>query len=308
MTAARRDRPAPAGAREATSASRSKMATATELSTPARRPLTVIEPPKGWRLRAVRELWSYRELLFYLTWRDVKIRYKQTLLGGTWAVLQPFLLMVVFTIFLGHLAGISSQVDIPYPLFAFAGLVPWTLFAQSLINSSDSLVRGTDLVSKVYFPRLILPIAAAGSFVFDFLIAFSLLVALMIWYGVAPSGAVVWLPAFTALAVAAALAVGVWLAALNVRYRDIKYAVPFLVQLWLFASPVAYPTTIVPERWRPLLGLNPMAGVVEGFRWALVGGPKPGAVVFVSAAGTILLLLGGIAYFQRVERTFADVI
>src|SRR6266545_3540317 len=217
------------------------MATATELSTPPRRPLTVIEPAKGWRLHAVRELWSYRELLFYLTWRDVKIRYKQTLLGGAWAVLQPLMLMLVFSIFLGHLAGISSRVDIPYPLFAFAGLVPWTLFAQSLINSSDSLVRGTDLVSKVYFPRLILPIAAAGSFVFDFVIAFGLLIAMMVYYGIAPTGAVVWLPAFTALAVAAALAVGVWLAALNVRYRDIKYAVPFLVQLWLFASPVAYP-------------------------------------------------------------------
>jgi lipopolysaccharide transport system permease protein len=284
------------------------MATATELRIPEHRPLTVIEPAKGWRLRAVREIWTYRELLFYLTWRDVKIRYKQTVLGGAWAVLQPFLLMLVFALFLGRLAGISSRVDIPYPIFAFAGLVPWTLFAQSLVNSSDSLVRGTDLVSKVYFPRLILPIAAAGSFVFDFLIAFTLLVAMMVYYDIGPSGAVVWLPAFTALAVAAALAVGVWLAALNVRYRDIKYAVPFLVQLWLFASPVAYPTTIVPERWRPLLGLNPMAGVVEGFRWALVGGPKPGAVVFASAGVTILLLMGGIAYFQRVERSFADVI
>jgi lipopolysaccharide transport system permease protein len=284
------------------------MATATELRIPEHRPLTVIEPAKGWRLRAVREIWTYRELLFYLTWRDVKIRYKQTLLGGTWALLQPFLLMLVFSLFLGRLAGISSRVDIPYPIFAFAGLVPWTLFAQSLVNSSDSLVRGTDLVSKVYFPRLILPIASAGSFVFDFLIAFTLLLAMMVYYGIGPSSAVVWLPAFTALAVAAALAVGVWLAALNVRYRDIKYAVPFLVQLWLFASPVAYPTTIVPERWRPLLGLNPMAGVVEGFRWALVGGPRPGAVVFASAGATILLLVGGIAYFQRVERSFADVI
>ena len=284
------------------------MATAPELRIPERRPLTVIEPAKGWRLRAVREIWTYRELLFFLTWRDVKIRYKQTLLGGTWAVLQPFLLMLVFALFLGHLAGISSRVDIPYPIFAFAGLVPWTLFAQSLINSSDSLVRGTDLVSKVYFPRLILPIAAAGSFVFDFVIAFGLLVVMMVYYGIAPTGAVVWLPAFTALAVAAALAVGVWLAALNVRYRDVRYVVPFAVQLWMFATPVAYPASLVPERWRAVYYLNPMAGVIEGFRWALAGGPPPGALTLVSATVVVALIIGGSLYFRRVEGTFADVI
>lgn len=271
-------------------------------------PVLVIKPSSGFRLLPLRELWEYRELLYFLVWRDVKVRYKQTVLGAAWAIIQPFMLMVVFALFLGKLAGVPSD-GLPYPLFAYAALVPWTLFASSLAGASDSLVGSSNLITKVYFPRLILPVAAAGSFLLDFAIAFGLLVGMMVFYGVYPSIALAWLPLLTLFAVVAALAVGIWLAALNVRYRDVRYAVPFLTQLWLFATPVAYPSSIVPKTWQPLLGLNPMAGVVEGFRWALLGtGEVPGAIILVSAAVTLGLLLGGLAYFQRTERTFADVI
>lgn len=254
------------------------------------------------------ELWAFRELLYFLVWRDVKVRYKQTFLGASWAILQPVMLMVVFTIFLGRLAGVGSE-GVPYPIFTYVALVPWTLFAQSVNASTVSLVGSANLVSKVYFPRLLLPIAATGSFLLDFGLALGVLGGMMVWYGIEPTVNVVWLPAFTLLSVVTALSVGTWFAALNARYRDVQYAVPFLIQVWLFASPVAYPSSRITGGWRIVYGLNPMAGVVEGFRWALLGtGDGPGVLVAVSCAMAVLLLIGGILYFQRVERTLADVI
>lgn len=268
----------------------------------------VIEPGRGWRHLGLRELWDSQELLAFLVWRDLKVRYKQTAFGAAWAILQPLLLMVVFTLFLGRVSGIAPE-DIPYPLFAFAGLVPWTLFSQSLSGSSASLVNAANLLQKVYFPRLLLPIAAIGSYVFDFAIAMVVLLLLMLYFGVVPNLAIVWLIPLTVLALAASLAVGIWLAAVNVRYRDVRHAVPFLLQLWLFASPVAYSANLVPEQWLTVYRLNPMAGVVEGFRWALLGqGEAPFEAIGLSIVVTALTLIGGLAYFRRVERTFADVI
>lgn len=271
-------------------------------------PLTVVELRRRWAPLDLHEMWEFRELLYFLVWRDIKVRYKQTALGASWAVIQPFMMMIVFTIFLGHLAGVSSEGK-PYPLFVFAALVPWTLFAQSLSGASGSLLGGANLVSKIYFPRVILPIASAGSFVVDFLLALLLLGGIMVYYGQAPSASIVWLPGLVVLALVTAFAVGIWLAALSVRYRDVRYTVPFLVQLWLFASPVAYSASIVPARWRLVYGLNPMAGVVQGFRWALVGtDTRPGGMIAVSGLVAVVLLVGGLVYFRRTEQTFADVI
>lgn len=234
----------------------------------------MIRPHPGWAALELQELWSYRELLYFFVWRDLKVRYKQTVFGAGWAVAQPFLLMVVFTLFLGRVGGLNPG-GVPYPLFTYAALVPWTLFSASLIGASSSLVDSANLLQKVYFPRLLLPVAAVGSYVVDFVIAFALLVLLMAYFGVAPSLAALWVVPLTVLAVGVALALGIWLAAINVRYRDVKYAVPFVVQLWLFASPVAYSASIVPLRWQTAYQLNPMTGVVEGFRWALLGGSAP---------------------------------
>lgn len=267
----------------------------------------VIRPSRGIGIR-FHELWEYRELLYFLIWRDVKVRYKQTVFGSAWAVLQPLLLMIVFALFLGKLAKVPSD-GLPYPLFVFTALVPWTLFAQSLTVSSLSLVENRNLVSKVYFPRLFLPVAATGSFLIDFVIAFGLLVGMMIYYGHVPDTAVVWIPAFAVLAVLTALGVGIFLSAINARYRDVQHAVPLLVQVWLFLSPVAYPSSLVPEAYRTLYGLNPMAGVVEGFRWSLLGTTtRPTGIVIASTIVTVLLLLIGLIYFRRTERTLADVI
>jgi lipopolysaccharide transport system permease protein len=271
-------------------------------------PTFVIRPPKGRAGLGLGELREYRDLLFFLVWRDVKVRYKQTVLGAAWAVLQPFLLMVIFSVILGTLGGLPSQ-GVPYPIFTYAALVPWTLFASSLVASSDSLVGNQMLISKVYFPRLVLPISAAGSFVIDFAIALVILFVLMGVYTIAPTWNVVWLPCFAILAFVTALAVGIWLSAVNVRYRDVHYAIPFGIQLWLFASPVAYSATLVPSQWQWLYGLNPMAGVAEGFRWALLGTERPSlSLLAASATGAVALLLWGTAYFHRAERTFADVI
>jgi lipopolysaccharide transport system permease protein len=273
--------------------------------------LTVIHiRPEGRLLSlGLPELWAYRELGYFLVWRDLKIRYKQTVFGALWAIIQPFLLMVVFSLFLGRIDGIAPA-GVPYPLFAFAGLVPWTLFSQSLVGSSNSLVNAANLIQKVYFPRLLLPIAAIGATLLDFLIALVVLVLMMLYFGIIPTPTALWLLPLTVWAMVVALAVGVWLSALNVRYRDIRYAVPFLVQLWLFASPVAYAAELVPAEWRTIFQLNPMAGVLEGFRWALLGqGTAPPVdVVAISAATTVAVLLAGLVYFRRVERTFADVI
>lgn len=267
----------------------------------------VIAPGKGWVGPGVRELWQHRDLGFFLIWRDLKVRYKQTFFGVAWAILQPVLMMAVFTVFLGQVEGIAPA-GVPYPLFALAGLVPWTLFSQSLIGASNSLVNSQSLISKVYFPRLLLPIAGVGSFVVDFLIALVLLLIVTPLFGFPLTITILWLPVFALLAVFVALAVGTGLAAVNARYRDVRHAVPFLVQIWLFASPVVYSITLVPENLRPLFALNPMTGVIVGFRWALLGGDRPDAAIFVSVAGTLVILVLGIAYFRRVERFFADII
>ena len=270
---------------------------------------TLIRPNRGWVALDLRELWAYRELVYFFVWRDVKVRFKQTLFGVLWAVVQPVGLMIVFSLFLGRISGIGP-VDIPYPLFVFAGLVPWTLFAKGLTGASDSLVAATNLIQKVYFPRLLLPIAALGSHLLDFAVGISVLLLLMLYFSVLPSAAVVMVIPLTVLVLALALALGVWLSAANVQYRDVHHLVPFVLQLWLFATPIAYSIEIVPTEWRGLYALNPMVGVVEGFRAVLLGrySPEVGGAVAVSVAVTLVLLVSGLAYFRRVERTFADVI
>lgn len=271
------------------------------------REIVVLEPRHGWRQLGLREIWAHRELLYFFIWRDLKVRYKQTAFGAAWAVVQPVLLMLVFSVTLGRIAGVGPK-GVPYPLFVFAGLVPWTLFASSLAGASNSLVSGEAIITKVYFPRLLLPFASVGSFLLDFVISLGALAVVMLIFGVTPSLAIVWIPAFTLMALVTALGVGTFLSAVNVRYRDVKYVVPFLVQIWMFASPVVYTSDLIPARWHAVYALNPMTGVVEGFRWALIGGDRPDAVILVSAVASVLVLLGSLAYFRRVERTFADVI
>jgi len=273
-------------------------------------------PPAGFtRLSArgggglrLRELWAYRELLYFLVWRDIKVRYKQTVLGAAWVILQPFLTMVVFTLFFGNLAKVPSD-GIPYPLFSFTGLVPWTLFAYSLTESSGSLVTNQNLITKVYFPRLIIPLASVLAGLVDFAISFGVLLLLMLYYGVVPNMFALTIPIFVVLAVLAALSIGIWLSALNVEFRDVRYTIPFLTQLWMFLTPLAYASSLVPKRWRLVYGLNPMAGVVEGFRWALLGKTgAPSLLLAASIPAVLLLLIGGAYYFRRMERTFADVV
>lgn len=267
----------------------------------------IIRPSSGWIGLGAIELWKYRDLAYFLVWRDLKVRYKQTAFGAAWAVLQPVLLMLVFSAFLGRIEGIGAS-GVPYPLFALAGLVPWTLFSQSLSGASNSLVNSQNLISKVYFPRLLLPLSAVASFAIDFLIAVVVLVIAMLFFGRVPPATFVWVPILGIFAVVVALAVGLWLAAINVRYRDVKYAIPFLIQLWLFASPVAYSSDLVPPELRAIFSLNPMTGVIDGFRWATLGGPRPDTTIIISAAATLAIFIGGLAYFRRVERTFADTI
>ena len=269
---------------------------------------TVIRARHGWAGAGLTELWGQHELLYFLVWRDLKVRYKQTAFGVAWAVLQPLLLMVILSFFLGGLAGVGSE-GMPYPLFVLLGLVPWSLFSQSLSAASNSLVDSAQLLSKVYFPRLIFPIAAAGSYVVDFAIGLVLLAAFSVVTGFPPTPTWLFIAPLSVLAIAAALAVGLWLAALNVRYRDFRYAIPFLIQVWFFATPIAYSPEAVPSGAKVLLALNPMTGVVEGFRWAITGvTDPPGLLTLVSILGTTAILIGGLAYFRRVERTFADVI
>jgi homopolymeric O-antigen transport system permease protein len=271
-------------------------------------PTLVITPPSRWIPLELSELWEYRELLYFLVWRDIKVRYKQTALGAAWAVMQPLFMMLVFSLFFGRLAKLPSD-GIPYPVFTFCALIPWQLFANALTESSNSLIGNQNLITKVYFARLVIPIAAVLSGLVDFLIAFVLLLGMMLFYGILPGWSILALPAFILLAVLTALAVGLWLSALNVQFRDVRYTMNFLVQFWLFATPVAYPSSIVPEQWRALYGINPMVGVVEGFRWALLGKSQPpGAMVFASIAVVLVLLLGGLYYFRRMEQEFADII
>lgn len=270
--------------------------------------ITIISAARGWVPLNLAELWEYRELLYFLAWRDIKVRYKQTVLGIAWAILQPFLAMVVFSVFFGKLAKMPSD-GVPYPIFAYCGLLPWQLFAHALTESAHSLVANERLITKVYFSRLVVPLATVCVGLIDFGIAFVILLAMMVAFHIVPSWVVLTLPLFLMLAVAAAVAVGLWLSALNVRYRDVRYTIPFLVQCWLFATPVVYPSSLVPGPWRVLYGLNPMAGVVEGFRWSLLGtGQSPGPMLIVSVAVVVAGLLGGLYYFRRAEKTFADVV
>jgi lipopolysaccharide transport system permease protein len=275
---------------------------------PASTPVVLIQPSRGWVGLRLRELWAYRELLFFLVWRDVKVRYKQTVLGAAWAIIQPLLTMVVFTLFFGGQHALHPG-DIPYPLFSFAALVPWTFFANGLSQSSNSLVGSANLIKKVYFPRLVVPISAVLSGVIDFVLAFVVLIGMLLFYGRLPNINAVWLPAFLLLALVTALGAGLWLSALNVEFRDVRYVVPFVVQLWLFASPVIYSSDTLSGTARTLYGLNPMAGVIEGFRWALLGaGAGPDLMTAVSALAALALLVSGAFYFRRMEKNFADVV
>lgn len=268
----------------------------------------VIRPSKGWVPLRLPDLWEYRELLYFLVWRDLKVRYKQTVLGIAWVVLQPSFITLAFSIFFGRLARVPSD-GIPYPLFAFCGLLPWQLFVHALTNSGNSLIANERLITKVYFPRLVVPLSAALSGLVDFIFGFVVLAGLMAYYRVVPTIALWAVPGFVLMAMASAVGVGLWLSALNVEYRDVRYIIPFITQFWFFMSPVAYPSSLVPEKWRLLYGVNPMTGVVEGFRWALLGQTAaPGQWMIVSVLVTLVLLIGGLYYFRRMEKTFADVV
>jgi len=274
---------------------------------PATLPIIRIQPSKGWVSLRLGELWEYRELLYFFTLRDIKVRYKQTIFGAAWAILQPLLTMVVFSLFFGNLAGVPSD-GIPYPIFSYAALVPWTFFANGLTQSSNSMVTNANLIKKVYFPRLVIPIGSIGAGLVDFTLAFVVLLGMMGYYGIAPTANIVWLPFFLLLAITTSLGVGLWLSAMNVQFRDIRYTVPFLVQFWMFASPVAYASSMLDEPWKSLYGLNPMAGVIEGFRWSLVGTVSPGPIIWVSALVSMFALITGAMYFRRMEKSFADVV
>jgi lipopolysaccharide transport system permease protein len=271
--------------------------------------LTVIRPSRGWAWIDIRELWRYRELVYFLVWRDVKVRYKQTLLGAAWAILKPFLSMVIFTVIFSGLANLDTD-GAPPPVFYFSGLLPWVLFQDGVAKAGNSLVTGSSLITKVYFPRIAIPLASVLSGVVDFALAFLVLIGMMIYYGVRPTGAVWTLPLFLLLALVTSLGVGLWLSALNVQYRDVGYMTPFLLQAWMYASPVVYSATLIPEGWaRIVYGLNPMAGVVQGFRWAILGvGEPPSGLIILSIVMAISLLISGMLYFKRMERTFADVV
>jgi lipopolysaccharide transport system permease protein len=267
-----------------------------------------IEPPNRWPSINFRELWEYRELLYFLTWRDIKIRYKQTVLGAAWAIIQPVFMMIVFSLFFGKLAKVPSD-GIPYPVFAFCALLPWQLFAHAVSESSNSVVGNQHLITKVYFPRLVIPIASVLTGFIDFLVSLVVLIGLILWFGLVPGWRIIALPGFILLAICTALAVGLWLSALSVQYRDVRYLIGFLVQFWLFATPVAYPSSIIPQQWRAVYALNPMAGVVEGFRWALLGRSSAlGSMLWVSASVVLITLLGGFYYFRRMEQEFADIV
>jgi lipopolysaccharide transport system permease protein len=271
-------------------------------------PLIRIRPSSDGLASGLKELWQYRELLYFLVWRDVKVRYKQTAIGAAWAIIQPLMTMIIFTLIFARVAKIPSD-GLPYPIFSFAALLPWTYFAKALNQSVSSVVTDANLITKVYFPRLLLPLAAVVGGLVDFAIAFLVLLAMMAWYGLAPHWGILLLPFFVLLTMLTALSVSVWLSVINVRYRDVGQAIPFLVQIWLFASPVAYPASVVPENWRFLYNLNPLAGILEGFRWALLGNQNPPVIVLMSTTAVVLALLyGGIVFFKRMEKTFADVV
>lgn len=268
----------------------------------------VIEPTHGWVGLQLGELWDYRELLYFFTWRDIKVRYKQTVLGAAWAIIQPFFTMVIFSVFFGSLLNVPSD-EIPYPIFSYAALVPWQFFVSGLGQAANSLVGSAQMLRKIYFPRLVMPIATILSNLVDFGLAFVVLLGMMLYFGTIPDANIIWLPAFLLLALVTALGAGLWLAVMNVQFRDIRYAVPFITQFWFFATPITYPSSLLEEPWRTLYGINPMAGVVEGFRWALLGsGNPPGPMALVSGIAAVILLISGLFYFRRMEKTFADVV
>lgn len=271
-------------------------------------PVIRLQPSKGWVPVKLGELWEYRELLFFMIWRDIKVRYKQTILGMSWAIIQPFFTMIVFSLFFGRLAQVPSD-GIPYPIFSYAALVPWGFFANGLTGASNSLVASSNLLKKVYFPRLVIPISTVLGGVVDFVVAFVVLLLMMLYFGITPTINVIWLPFFLLLALITSLGVGLWFAAMSVQFRDVRYAIGFLVQIWLFATPIAYPSSMLEEPWKTLYGLNPMAGVVEGFRWALLGtDTAPGPMIIVSFIVATLLLISGLFYFRRMEKGFADLV
>ncbi len=272
-------------------------------------PVTRIEPSRGWVSLKLRELWEYRELLYFLTWRDIKVRYKQTVLGAAWAIIQPFFTMVIFSLFFGKLAQIPSD-GIPYPIFNYAALVPWTFFATRLTQASNSLVGGAGIIKKVYFPRLAMPMAVVLGGIVDFALAFLVLLGMMFYYGIAPTINVIWLPFFLILIMTTSLGAALWFSAMNVQFRDVRYIVPFITQFWMFATPIVYPSSLIEnETLRMVYALNPMVGVVDGFRWALLGtDTAPGPIILVSSLTAFLLLASGAFYFRRMEKTFADVV
>jgi lipopolysaccharide transport system permease protein len=271
-------------------------------------PVLRIEARRGWLALDLAELWAYRELLYFFVWRDIKVRYKQTVIGAAWAILQPVMTMLVFSLFFGRLAKIPSQ-GLPYPVFYYCALLPWTYFATAMQSATNVVVDQQRVITKVYFPRVILPISSVVSGLLDFVISFGVFICMMFYYRIVPTKAVMWLPVFTLLSALTALGVGLWLSALNALYRDVRYVLPFLVQFWMFASPVAYSSSLVPAKWRGLYGLNPMAGVIEGFRWALTGhGQPPGVLMAASSMAVGLLVLGGLTYYHAVEGKIADVV
>ncbi len=280
----------------------------TALTIPSDLPRTRREPSKKWAWPKLRELWEYRELLFFFAWRDIKVRYRQTVMGVLWAIIQPILTMVIFSLFFGRLANIPSD-GLPYPVFSFAALVPWTFFANALTQASNSLVLSGNMLKIIYFPRLALPIATVLAGVIDFALAFIVLLCIMLYYGLVPTVNIIWLPFFALLALITSIGVSLWLAAMNVQFRDVRYTIPFITQAWLFVTPIAYPSSLLPDSLRIVYGLNPMAGVVEGFRWALLGtDTAPGPMLIVSSVVALTLLVSGAFYFRRMENTFADVV
>ncbi len=280
----------------------------TAIETPAEFPVVRIAARRGWLALDLGELWAYRELLYFFVWRDIKVRYKQTVIGAAWAILQPVMTMLVFSLFFGKLAKIPSQ-GLPYPIFYYCALLPWMYFSTAMQNATNIVVEQQRVITKIYFPRVVLPISAVLSGLVDFTISFLVFLVMMAYYRIVPTAAVIWLPVFTLFAVLTALGVGLWLSALNAMYRDVRYVVPFLVQFWMFASPVVYPSSLVSEKWRWLYGLNPLAGIIEGFRWALTGqGQPPGVLLAASAAAVIFLVFSGLVYYHAVEGTIADVV
>jgi lipopolysaccharide transport system permease protein len=287
------------------SVSQSQVAAA---ANPAEVPAVRIEARRDWLALDLPELWAYRDLVYFFIWRDIKVRYKQTVIGAAWAILQPVLTMLVFSLFFGRLAKIPSG-GLPYPIFYYCALLPWMYFSTAMQSATNIVVENQRMITKIYFPRVVLPVASVLAGLVDFAISFAVFLVLEAYYRIVPSGAVIWLPAFLLLAVLTATGVGLWLSALNAMYRDVRYVVPFLVQFWMFASPVAYPSSLVPAKWRWLYGLNPMAGVIEGFRWALTGqGQPPGILLAASSAAVLLLVVSGLVYFHAVEGTVADVV